>query len=93
MRFIVDFFRYVILAGIGLTIITIVFVSLHIATANTTELPFGSYFFLFAAALLVAQIMALGATATIISIHDRHCEIVAELRNMNDTIRSKTYGE
>lgn len=82
MRFIVDFYRYVILAGIALMIIGLIYGTLRIATDHS-ELSNLSGSVLALGVLAIGLIvMSLGMTATFISVHDRHAEIVDELRAM-----------
>ena len=77
MRFIVDLYRHVILGGIALAIILLVYGTLKVATSSDA---YGVLVFVYGGLALIAVIMALGMTATFISIHDRHAELVDELR-------------
>lgn len=89
MRFIVDFYRYVILAGIALMIIAVVFLGLEIA-AQDSPLAEYSWTFVAVGALVIAiYVMTLGMTATFISVHDRHAEIVDELRALREHMESR----
>jgi len=92
MRFIVDFYRYVILFLIALTIVIIVFTTLLLLTGSDAFSNMGTSFFLIATAILILEVMALGITATFISIHDRHAEIVDELREWRHSIKIQNDG-
>lgn len=76
MRFIVDLYRYLIFGILAVLIIGVVFGGLQLgASANIPQWVLGIYV---AGGLAVAAvlIMLIGLTATIISIHDRHVELV-----------------
>jgi cell shape-determining protein MreD len=83
MRFIVDIYRFVILGGIGLAIVGIVYVAMKLFASDQIDPRYGLVALLVGAIVLLMVVMALGVTATIISIHDRHQEIVEELRALN----------
>lgn len=97
MRFIVDFYRYIILLLIAITIIAIVFVSLMLATGSEATSNLGPPFFIGGIALIIFQVMAMGIVATFISIHDRHAEIVDEIReiriHLTSSDQDNSYGE
>ena len=84
MRFIVDIYRYVILGVIAAATVSIVFVAMELGTAPQLHPQFGWYFLLGGSFLLLCLVMLLGITATFISIHDRHIELVEQLRRMNE---------
>ena len=90
MRFIVDFYRYVILGGIGLSITFIVFVALQLLN---NDVPFGltSLWLGVAAFVLAIFVMSLGITATFISMHDRHADLVREVRALRETMTSRSH--
>lgn len=86
MRFIVDIYRYVILAGIAAAIIGVVFFGLKIGTLST---GYRSAVLIGGGALILLAVMSLGITATFISLHDRHAELVAELRALRHAIEAR----
>jgi hypothetical protein len=86
MRFIVDVYRYVILGGIALAIITVVYAALKVGTISTA---YGSTVLIGGAALIVITVMSLGITATFISLHDRHAEAVDELRALRFALEAR----
>lgn len=83
MRFIVDLYRYVILAFCGIITIAaalLVFAALDPASPlRATEAT--PYALLAVFGLIILLILSLGAIATLISIHDRHAEIANAARD------------
>lgn len=86
MRFIVDFYRYLTFAFIAATIIGIVFITLALGDSGALGDDAPPYFFLIGAALLATFIISLGTIATFISIHDRHVELVEEIRKIREAL-------
>jgi hypothetical protein len=80
MRFIVDFYRWVILGSIGLSITLIVFVALKLGTSETGALGLTGAWLLGGGLVLAFFVMSLGITATFISMHDRHADLVGEVK-------------
>jgi hypothetical protein len=80
MRFIVDFYRYVILAGIALMIVGLIYGTLVLATQRSEISQFSAPMLFIGVLVIGLVVMSLGMTATFISVHDRHAEIVDELR-------------
>lgn len=80
MRAIVDLYRYILLGTLGLLIVGIVFGGLELTKLTAAGTPFLMFYILGAIALIVLAIIGLGITATFISIHDRHAELVDEIR-------------
>ena len=80
MRFIVDFYRYAILAALGLIIAGFAFLILSLSGSD----GFGEYsvatIFVTGAGLIGFIGISLGLVATFISIHDRHAELVEEVK-------------
>lgn len=89
MRFIVDLYRLLILLGLAATIIAFVYVCLKVATMPELGSDVAIDFAAVAILLLMLMVIGLGLTATIISIHDRHSELVDEVRNLNDHLRGQ----
>lgn len=76
MRFIVDLYRYLIFGILAVLIIGVVFGGLQLgASAAIPQWVLGIYV-AGGLAVAVVLIMLIGLTATIISIHDRHVELV-----------------
>ena len=90
MRFIVDFYRYVILAGIALMIVGVVYVALEL---NSSDSPFASYtsggWLALGIVAIALFVMSLGMVATFISLHDRHIEIAQEIRALRMHLESR----
>ena len=90
MRFIVDFYRYVILAGIALMIVGVVYVALELSASDSPLASYSSGAWLAFGILAIALwIMSLGMVATFISLHDRHAEIVQEIRALRLHLESR----
>lgn len=93
MRFIVDLYRYILLLLIAVTIIAFVFIGLMLI-AGSDNLPGTGPAFVFGAlAFLVFEIMLLGMAAVFISVHDRHAELVDELREIRLTLSQPAQSE
>jgi hypothetical protein len=90
MRFIVDFYRYVILAGIALMIVGVVYVGLELNSQESNVSSLSATWIIFGALLIGLYVMTLGMTATFISLHDRHAEIADELRALREHLESRT---
>ncbi|MGS1018113.1 hypothetical protein [Allosphingosinicella humi] len=88
MRFIVDLYRWLVLLGIGCLLIGVVYAGLKIATAEGDFGPFTGVYVAIAFAVFIGIVLAFGLTAAFISIHDRHCELVDELRRMRESLQS-----
>jgi len=87
MRFIVDLYRYIVFIALAAAIIVTVFGLLEVSKlTDGNSQATGLYVAGFLAALVVL-ILALGITATFISIHDRHAELVDELRGLREDLR------
>ena len=84
MRFIVDLYRYIIFAALALLIIGTVYVVLELGRASGFNSPMFAGYIGGAIALFVIVVLSLGIMATFISIHDRHVEIVDELRALRE---------
>lgn len=84
MRFIVDLYRYIILGTLAVLIIGMVFGLLKLSTFDSTLYPFLGFYAAGAVLLLLSIIIMLGVTATFISIHDRHAELVDEIRQWRE---------
>ena len=80
MRLIVDLYRYIVIGTLGLLIAGAVFGGLQLAVLPPTGAPYLAFYVLGAIVLIASVIMALGITATIISIHDQHEKLVEEVR-------------
>lgn len=83
MRFIVDLYRIIILGGFGVVIIAVVFGFLKLSSGRFAGTDASIYFALGASAVILLMIIGLGITATFISMHDRHAELVDELKQLN----------
>lgn len=79
MRFIVDFYRYVIFAGLAAMIAGLVALTLTLFGRGGFASDLSPYVFFGGIGLLVFFVMSLGMVATFISLHDRHAELVEEL--------------
>lgn len=80
MRLIVDLYRYIVIGTLGLLIVGAVFSGLQLAALQPTGASYLAFYVFGAIVLIALAIVALGITATIISIHDRHEELVKEVR-------------
>ena len=89
MRFIVDFYRFVILAGIALMIIGLVYVGLELASQNSAVSNLSAPWMILGSLAIGLYVMTLGMTATFISLHDRHAEIVDELRALREHMETR----
>ncbi len=76
MRFIVEVYRYLLLAVCGLTIIAAALLAFAaVDPSGPLSEQFRGSVLLIAAGLLLLLILNLGVVAVLISIHDRHAEI------------------
>ncbi len=83
MRFIVDVYRYLLLAVCGLTIIAAALLTLAaIDPSGPLSEQFRGSVLLIAAGLLLLLVLNLGVVAVLISIHDRHAEIADHAGNI-----------
>ena len=85
MRFIVDLFRYIIFAFCGLMIIAAVLIALNLGSVETGSWPAG----LVIAAIFVVfglVVLNLGGIAILVSMHDRHAELVEEAVELNGVL-------
>jgi hypothetical protein len=89
MRFIVDFYRYVILAGIGLMIVGVIYGALLLATQQSSISNVSGPALVLGILGIGLVVMSLGITATFISVHDRHAEIVDELRALRGELERR----
>ena len=89
MRFIVDFYRYAILAVFALIIAAFAFLVLSLW--NNPD--FADEAVVTAAIVAVGSVGLLGVSvgliATFISIHDRHIELVEEVKLMRETLEQR----
>lgn len=84
MRFIVDLYRYIVFAALGLLIVLTVYGVLEAGRLGGFDNPMFGAYVAGAIALFVVVVLSLGMMATFISIRDRHVEIVDELRALRD---------
>ena len=89
MRFIVDFYRYAVLAMIALLIIGAVFVMLSVGSRDLLGEGASPYFTLAMIGLVSLLVMSLGGIATFISMHDRHAELVAEISQIRGLLEQR----
>jgi hypothetical protein len=89
MRFIVDFYRYVILAGIGAMIIAVVYIALELASQESFLSQLSGVWLALGMLGIALYVMTLGMTATFISVHDRHAEIADELRALREHLEQR----
>ncbi|KQM63414.1 hypothetical protein ASE75_13290 [Sphingomonas sp. Leaf17] len=80
MRFIVDLYRYIVFAILAFLIIGCVFAGLEINELIGPQSPYMAFYVIGALTIAIGSIIGLGITATFISIHDRHVELVDEIR-------------
>jgi hypothetical protein len=80
VRFIVDLYRYIVFAVLAVLIIGCVFAGLEINQLTGPQSPYMAFYVISAVAVAIGAIIGLGITATFISIHDRHAELVDEIR-------------
>ena len=89
MRFIVDFYRYAIFAILALLIAGFAFLVLSLGGPD----GFGEYsvatILIVGTALIGFIGLSLGLIATFISIHDRHAELVDEVRLMREALQRR----
>ena len=91
MRFIVDFYRYVILAGIGFMIIGVIYLALEFNSSESSLASYATGGWLALGILAIALwVMSLGMVATFISLHDRHAEIAEEIRALRLHLESRS---
>ena len=88
MRFIVDLYRYIILGILALLIIGLVFGIIKLTTIDSSLYPLAGLYAVGGVGVLLSIVMLLGLTATFISIHDRHVELVEEIRQWREDFRS-----
>ena len=88
MRFIVDLYRYIILGILALLIIGLVFGIIKLTTIDSSLYPLAGLYAVGGVGVLISIVMLLGLTATFISIHDRHVELVEEIRQWREDFRS-----
>ena len=89
MRFIVDFYRYAILAILGLIIAGFAFLVLSLGGSDGIgEYSVATIFFV-GTGLIAVIGLSLGLIATFISIHDRHIELVEEVKLMRKAIEQR----
>ncbi|THD37388.1 MAG: hypothetical protein E7773_05035 [Sphingomonas sp.] len=89
MRFIVDLYKLIIYIVLALIIIGVVLVIAELMKAGGTNPAFMGIYLYGIVSVLVTVVLFLGILATFISIHDRHAEIVDELREIADAIRGE----
>jgi TRAP-type mannitol/chloroaromatic compound transport system permease small subunit len=90
MRFIVDIYGYIIFAFCGLLIISAVLLVLFVATSGANpDMTAGTIIGPIAALLFL--VLNLGGIAIIVSLHDRHAELVDEARQLNATMGELVY--
>ena len=90
MRFIVDFYRTAIFVGLALLIAAFAFVILSLASspelADETTITVA----IVGTGALVMIGVSLGLVATFISIHDRHVELVDEVRLLREQFERRS---
>ena len=89
MRFIVDFYRYAILAALGLIIAVFAFLVLSLGGSDGFSEYSVATIFIVGTGLVGFIGVSLGLIATFISIHDRHVELVEEVRLMRMAIEQR----
>ncbi len=86
MRFIVDLYRYLIVALCGLILISLAYGTVAGIGSGLFDTPMGLLWALGLAMILIFLILSIGAVAIVISIHDRHAEAVDELERIADVL-------
>ena len=86
MRFIVDLYRYIIFAALAVMIIGIVFGLMKLSSIDSSLYPLIGLYAVGGIGLLISVVMLLGLTATFISVHDRHVELVEEIRQWREEL-------
>ncbi len=76
--------------ALGLLIALTVYGLLTLSTSGVAAVTW--FYLLGAAAVMIASVLCLGITATFISIHDHHAELVDELRALREHIVSSGDG-
>lgn len=92
MKFIVDLFRYLIFGFCGLVIVGFTYGLLSISQSDPTG---GAYSILWIMGFLVTAlllILSLGGIAILISIHDRHNELVGEMTRIADALEHTAFS-
>ncbi|WP_375272683.1 hypothetical protein [Sphingomonas sp.] len=87
MRFIVDLYRYILVALCGITIIALAFAFFAFIDASG---PTGGAYpeWVIAATIVVAIVfvLSIGGLAIIISLHDRHAELTDAAHDIRDAL-------
>lgn len=87
MRFIVDLYRYIIVALCGITVIALAFAFFAFIDASG---PTGGAYpeWVIAATIVVAIVfvLSIGGLAIIISLHDRHAELTDAANDIRDAL-------
>ena len=79
MRFIVDLYRYIIYGFCAFTLIVIALVAMQVADRSSIlGAPLTGAILIGLVGVLGMFVLGLGATAILVSMHDRHVELVEE---------------
>ena len=89
MRFIVDFYRYAIFAVLALVIAGIAFLTLSVSSNPDFNDASVLSVIVIGAGVLGCLGISLGLVATFISIHDRHIELVEEVKLIREAIQQR----
>lgn len=89
MRFIVDLYRYIIFGMLAVLLISVVYGGLKLAAADAIPPEMVALYAIAGLLSAIGIIILLGVTATVISIHDRHVELVEAIIDLRDAVAAK----
>jgi|GEM_PF-3489557 len=93
MKFLVEMYRYLILGFVGLILIGLTFGIASGFSGGLADQPLGPI--QIAGMLMVASlvILSVGGIAVIISIHDRHSELVQQIERIGDVLERLEFSK
>lgn len=93
MRFLVDLYRYLIIAVCGLVLIGLTYGIVSGIGSGVFDTAAGPLWIFGAVIIVVSMILGLGLVAIAISIHDRHAELVSEVERIADMVEYPGIGQ
>ncbi len=93
MRFLVDLYRYLIIAICGLVLIGLTYGIVIGIGSGLFDTATGPLWIFGAVIIVVSMILGLGLVAIAISIHDRHAELVNEIERIADLVEYRGIGQ
>ena len=79
MRFLVDLYRLLIVGMCGLILVGVIFIALSVVTSSGAVASLSGPVLLGCATALVFLVLSLGGVAILMSLHDRHIELVEQI--------------